>query len=127
MPAGPAPAMAIFMARSIAPDDAVLGRSLDADVELELVALLRRGLDGGELQRADLGDLRVELHGHHGAARTFERGLDRRDLGELGLAGIDGGAHRVLAAGARREEAEGRWLADDEAELHRQLDLAALF
>src|SRR5579862_5530470 len=103
---------------------------LAADVEFELPTLAAVTADAPQLEHAQLGYTRLQVHRDARAlvavAAGVERRHQRRQLGELVAPGFDEGTGVIVAPCRRAEEAELGLLADDERELlGRQLDVAA--
>src|SRR5262245_3738275 len=94
-------------------------------VEAELPAPARPVLDRRELERADLGRTRVQVHVDDLARLALELGLDRRELGDLPRVGMS--SDRIVLARRRSKEPKRNRLAQHEPERLRQTHLAALF
>src|SRR6185436_7006970 len=91
------------------------------DVELDLPAPIALARHAPELERPDLGQVRVQAYRHRRArvALGVERDLERGDLLHLArLPTLDHRPRPILAADGGAEEAELGGDADDETELH---------
>ena len=101
-------------------------------VELDLPAFVAAARHGLELERADLGDARLQAHRHHLAGRAAlgrQRGRDRRRAPAARRAPRRRAASPTPSSRRtdEREEAKAHRLADHQAELvRRQLGVGAL-
>src|SRR5581483_3652889 len=102
-----------------------------AHVVLELPLARAVLLDAVQLERADLGDARAQVDRDQvagvGRLLVAHHRRDRRQLGERFVDLLDQRADAIVAPRGRRQKAELRRLADDQAELARlQLGFGAL-